>query len=351
MNKIKVLVVDDSVLVRQLLTAILDSDPALEVIGSAVDPLDAREKIKLLNPDVITLDIEMPKMDGITFLEKLMRLRPMPVVMISTLTEKGADITMEALELGAVDYVAKPKSQLSEALNQQATEIILKVKHAARANTAAIEHNFLHEQIIEQVKPPQSQLNRKVRVIAIGASTGGTEATKEVLSSLPPEMPPIVITQHMPAGFTASYAKRLGLNSALTVKEFKDEQELLQKNHVYVANGNYHMTVIEKQGKLYALRDNNGKVNRHKPSVDVLFNSIATSVGQKAVGIILTGMGIDGANGLYEIKQKGGTTIAQDEKSCVVWGMPRVAVELDGASEVLPLNKIGSFITELCYSH
>ncbi len=349
-RKTKVLIVDDSELVRQLLTGILSGDPSLEVVGAAVDPYDARAKIKQLNPDVITLDVEMPRMDGITFLRNLMRLRPMPVVMISTLTEKGSTITLEALELGAVDYIAKPKSQLGEALNRQAEQIIQKVKHAARANLQAIEHNFKNEQITTPLQPKVgSRLTPKVGVIAIGASTGGTEAIKEVLSALPGHMPPIVVVQHMPGGFTHSYAKRLNQCCALTVKEFDAEQEKLENDHVYIANGDYHMAIHSNNGQLYATRRDTEPVNRHKPAVDVLFQSIAESAGNRAIGILLTGMGIDGASGLGTMRNRGALTIAQDEKSAVVWGMPRVAIEQQAASQVLALNQIGPELVQLCY--
>lgn len=346
----KVLIVDDSALVRQLLTGILSGDPSLEVVGAAVDPYDARAQIKQFNPDVITLDVEMPRMDGITFLRNLMRLRPMPVVMISTLTEKGSTITLEALELGAVDYIAKPKFQLGEELNKQAEQIIQKVKHAARANLQAIEHNFKHEQFTTPLQPgTDSQLTDNIGLIAIGASTGGTEAIKEVLSGLPGHMPPIVVVQHMPGGFTHSYAKRLDQCCALTVKEFDAEREKLESDHVYIANGDYHMATLVKNDQLYATRRDTDPVNRHKPAVDVLFQSIAECAGNRAIGILLTGMGIDGASGLGNMRNSGAITIAQDEKSSVVWGMPRVAIEQQAASEVLALNNIGPELLKLCY--
>lgn len=347
---ISVLIIDDSELIRSLLTEIINQDPNLEVIGTAIDPIDARSKIKELNPDVLTLDIEMPRMDGITFLEKLIRLRPMPVVMISTLTEKGAEVTLEALQLGAIDYIPKPKLDVRTALPILTQEINSKIKHAARANISALAHNINQQQFVEPIKPlPAGKPNRKIDLIAIGASTGGTEAIKEVLLSLPKEMPPILIVQHMPEGFTESFAKRLNGLLPLEVKEFNQSSEALAANHVYIANGAEHMR-LEKTASGYKLqRDSSDPVNRHKPSVDVLFNSVAECCSNNTIGIILTGMGVDGAAGLKRIRNGGAVTIAQDQSSSVVWGMPRVAVEQQAALEVLPLSKIGRKLIELCY--
>lgn len=347
---VKVLVIDDSELIRNLLTEILSSDQHIDVVGTAIDPFDAREKIKDLNPDVLTLDIEMPRMDGITFLKNIMRLRPMPIVMISTLTEKGADITLEALQNGAIDYISKPKLDVRANLPALTAEICSKVKSASKANVSAIEHNSQQKQIVKPVKPlPADSPNRNFEIIAIGASTGGTEAIKEVLLSLPNKMPPIVIAQHMPGGFTASFAKRLNSMCKLTVKEFIDPKEPLQANHVYIANGDMHMTVIKRNNVYHLNQNDSAPVNRHKPSVDVLFNSVAEVTENNSIGVLLTGMGIDGANGLKKMLTNGATTIAQDENSSVVWGMPRVAVENGAASDVLPLGEIGKFLINLCY--
>lgn len=351
MAAVKVLVIDDSQLIRSLLTEILDSDPGIEVVGTASDPFQARDRIKQLNPDVITLDIEMPLMDGITFLKNLMRLRPMPVVMISTLTTKGADITMEALELGAIDFISKPKLAVADQLKELSASIISKVKQASRVNVSALEHNARQEQFSKPVTlSPSSKLNGKVRLIAIGASTGGTEATKEVLSGCPEHMPPIVVVQHMPDGFTASYAKRLNNQVPLTVEEFTRSGTELKDDHVYIANGARHLMITEKGKALTGTLLDTDPVNRHKPSVDVLFESVATLVGAQSIGVLLTGMGFDGVRGLGLIKQAGAFTIAQDERSSVVWGMPRVAIEEGAASEVLPLGGIGGYLVERCYS-
>lgn len=347
---IKVLVVDDSTMIRELLTNILNSDETIEVVGGATDPYDARNKIKQLKPDVITLDIEMPRMDGLTFLANLMRLRPMPVVMISTLTEKGADVTLKALELGAVDYIAKPKTDINTNLLELSEQITRTVKSAAESNISAIERNTnkpMAQQPSSLIK--DRQRNHKVKIIAIGASTGGTEATKDVLRNLPDNMPPILITQHMPAGFTASYARRLDSQCQLTVVEFDGRAQALRDNHVYLANGAFHMQVSRCNGG-YQLESNNGEpVNRHKPSVDVLFNSIATTCGRKSIGIILTGMGSDGARGLAMMRDNGAHTIAQDKSSSVVWGMPRIATEQNAAIEVLPPPQISKRLINLCY--
>jgi len=301
---------------------------------------------------VITLDIEMPRMDGITFLSNIMRLRPMPVVMISTLTQKGADATMQALELGAVDFVSKPTVDVQSKLQQLSAEIITKVKNAAKANLVALEHS---------VNPPYpaqtpvisqgSKLSNRVKLIAIGASTGGTEATKEVLGGLPENMPPIVVVQHMPAGFTASYAQRLDKLIKLTVEEFVGPSQVLEANHVYVANGDRHMRIQQRAGVLKAFSEEGEPVNRHKPSVDVLFDSVAASCGEQSLGILLTGMGIDGASGLGKMRASGAQTVAQDEESSVVWGMPRVAIQQGAAVDVLALKDISRYLVKNSYSN
>jgi two-component system chemotaxis response regulator CheB len=355
MDKIKVLVIDDSALIRQVLTELLNSDPEIEVVGVAQDPIIARDKIKQLNPDVLTLDVEMPRMDGITFLRNLMRLRPMPVVMVSTLTEQGADVTFEALELGAIDFVTKPSLDVKEQLQTYAEEIASKVKIAARAKVTAITDRVRNKDkdvkltadaVLEKRSGPSAtRLKTTDKVIAIGASTGGTEAIREVLENLPPDAPGIVITQHIPPKFSTSFAERMNTVSAMTVYEAQDGQQIVP-GHVYIAPGDQHL-LVERSGARYYCRLNDGPaVSRHKPSVDVLFRSVAQSVGPNAIGVILTGMGDDGANGLLEMKEAGAVTIAQDEASSVVWGMPGEAVKRGAAETELTLGSIaGKLIT------
>ncbi len=350
-KKIKVLIIDDSALIRQLLQEILSQDPAIEVVGTASDPLIARDKIKQLLPDVLTLDIEMPRMDGITFLKNLMRLRPMPVIMISTLTEAGADVTLEALEIGAVDFVPKPKLDVASKLQEYADDIINKVKVASvarvRSGSAGISNvdaKLSADAVLQ--KSPQNFLRTTEKIITIGASTGGTEAIKEVLVRMPSDAPAIVISQHIPAAFSEPFAKRMDGCSAMTVFEAQDGQRILS-GHVYIAPGSHHL-LVERNGANYICRLNDGPpVNRHKPSVDVMFRSVCQNVGPNAVGAILTGMGDDGARGLKELQEVGAPTIAQDEKSSVVWGMPGEAVKLGGADFILPLEKITDKLLEL----
>ena len=352
MKKIRVLIVDDSSLLRKILTEVLESDPKIEVVGTAADPYIAREKIKKLSPDVLTLDIEMPKMDGITFLDNLMRLRPMPVVMVSTLTQKGADVALRALELGAIDYVSKPKTDLSNQLADYTEEITSKVKVAAAANIRAItapDKVFTRAPPI-QVDPKLSAdavLQKKTvnkfkttdKIIAIGASTGGTEAIKAVLMGLPADSPGVVISQHIPEAFSASFAERMDRLSAMTVYEAKDGQQIIA-GHVFIAPGDRHL-MVERDGARYICRLSDGPpVNRHRPSVDVMFRSVAQNVGPNAIGIMLTGMGDDGARGMKEMHAQGAETIAQDEKTSVVWGMPGEAVKIGAVDTVLPLGNI-----------
>jgi two-component system chemotaxis response regulator CheB len=343
---VKVLIVDDSALVRKLLTEIFNADPDITVVGSAQDPYDAREKIKKLNPDVLTLDVEMPKMDGITFLSNLMRLRPMPVVMISTLTEKGADITFEALELGAVDFVPKPKIDVSVGLQEYSDLICEKVKTAAMVKVNALADRkkmdilpkLSADAVIQKRKGP-SHLKTTEKIIALGASTGGTEAIKIVLEQLPANTPGLVITQHIPEEFSKAFAERMDKISAMTVFEATDGQQILP-GHVYIAPGNRHL-LVERNGARYVCRLNDGPaVNRHKPSVDVMFRSVAQNVGGNAVGVILTGMGADGADGLKEMLENGAKTLVQDEKSSVVWGMPGEAYKRGATSDQYPIEQI-----------
>jgi len=351
-SKIKVLIVDDSALVRQMLSEMLGQAPDIEVVGTAKDPYVARERIKALNPDVLTLDVEMPRMDGVTFLRNLMRLRPMPVVMVSTLTERGADITLQALELGAVDFVSKPKADISHTLDDYAEEIIAKVRNAAAARLQPL------TDALADVAPRQNAdavLKRKAasghfrttdKILAIGASTGGTEAIKALLTKLPADTPGTVITQHIPEAFSAPFARRMNDNSAMIVCEAEDVQQIIT-GHAYIAPGNRHL-LVERDGARYVCRLHDGPpVNRHRPSVDVLFRSVAQNVGGNAVAALLTGMGDDGARGMLEIQQSGAPTIAQDEKTSVVWGMPGEAVKLGAADEVLPLQQIPERLVRL----
>jgi two-component system, chemotaxis family, protein-glutamate methylesterase/glutaminase len=366
MAKTRVVVVDDSALVRSLLTEIINRQSDMECIGSAADPFVAREMIRNLNPDVITLDVEMPRMDGIDFLSKLMRLRPMPVVMVSTLTERGAEVTLRALELGAIDFVAKPKIGVADGLKLLAQEITDKVRVAAKARIhkpSAATLEAARAPVAARAPigagpaqaggaPSQpttvaSALGRlsTEKIIFIGASTGGTEATKEVLLGLPHDAPAVVITQHMPPGFTKSYATRLDGLCKIRVKEAVDGERVLP-GHAYIAPGGMHLSV-DKSGANYVARvTNEDPVNRHKPSVEVLFKSAARLVGRNAVGIMLTGMGADGAKAMREMKDAGAYCIAQDEQSCVVFGMPREAIAAGAVHEVLPLSKIASTMLE-----
>ncbi len=354
---IKVLIVDDSALVRKLLTEMLGSDREIQVVGTASDPYAAREKIKALNPDVITLDVEMPRMDGVTFLENLMRLRPMPVVMVSSLTQTGADVTLRALELGAIDFVAKPKIDIAGSLADYADELIAKVKAAAvarvqaspstqRAQPRTIDPRRSADAVIPMGSRPGSVLRTTDRIVAIGASTGGTEAIREVLETLPPDAPAIVISQHIPAAFSAPFADRMNRISQMSVCQAQDGQYILP-GHVYIAPGDHHLLVV-RDGARYVCRLSDGpQVNRHRPSVDVMFRSVAQNVGPNALGVILTGMGDDGARGLKEMLDAGAATIAQDEASSVVWGMPGAAYKMGAVQLLLPLHRISAEVLRL----
>lgn len=346
MSKTRVLIVDDSALMRQVLTQLLGQDPSIEVIGAAQDPVIARDKIKALNPDVLTLDVEMPRMDGLTFLEKLMRGHPMPVVMVSSLTERGADTTLRALELGAVDFVTKPKIDVRQGTAQVAQEIISKVKAAARAKVHARVQSTAGSSVSNGLLRTDALIKSTHKVIAIGASTGGTEALKDVLTCFPPDSPGVVIVQHMPEKFTQSFAERLNSLCQIKVKEAQDGDSILP-GHALLAPGNFHMEVT-RSGANYGVKVFEAeRVNRHRPSVDVLFNSCARVLGRNTVGVILTGMGDDGARGLLAMKQAGARTVAQDEASCVVFGMPKEAIALGGVDEIVPLNKIPATVARL----
>lgn len=342
-NPVRVLIVDDSALVRQILTKVFNAAPGVKVVGACTDPFDAREQIKRLNPDVLTLDVEMPKMDGVTFLKNLMRLRPMPVVMISSLTERGAEVTLKALELGAVDFVAKPKFDLAQSLESYAEEIVGKVKMAARMGVRLASAPRQAASAAGASKGPVVDLRTTDRIIAIGSSTGGTEAVKDVFLGLPPNSPGIVIAQHIPPVFSKSFADRLNQTSQLIVSEARDGQQIVP-GHAYVAPGDFHLEVIRNGARYECRLSQKDPVNRHRPSVDVLFDSVAKSAGKNALGIILTGMGNDGAQGLKNMLDAGSETIAQDEKTSVVWGMPGRAVECGATERILPLQNMAEEI-------
>ena len=348
MAKIKVVVVDDSALVRSLLTEIINRQADMTCVGAAADPLVAREMIRETNPDVITLDVEMPRMDGLEFLSRLMRLRPMPVVMVSTLTEQGAEATLRALELGAVDFVAKPRIGVSSGLQELAGDIVDKIRVAASAHVkrlpaapaagAAPVGGGAHE-------APRAALPRvsTEKIICIGASTGGTEAIREVLMPMPADAPAIVITQHMPPGFTTSFANRLNTLCRIRVQEAQHGQRILP-GHAYIAPGGHHFRIDRSGSNYVAVVEDTEPVNRHRPSVEVLFKSAARVLGPNALGIMLTGMGADGAQAMREMKDAGSYNYVQDEASCVVFGMPRMAIQCGAAHEVLPLSQIATAV-------
>lgn len=342
MNRIRVLIVDDSALMRKLLTELLSQDAGLEVVGSAPDPLVARDKIKQLNPDVLTLDVEMPRMDGLTFLENLMRLHPMPVVMVSSLTERGAEVTLQALELGAVDFVTKPKLDVAQGMAAYAGELISKIRMAAGAR-------IRQRQPAAASPPPRRRVggfSTTERIIVIGASTGGTEAIREVLEQMPADAPAVLIAQHIPALFSGPFSERMNRHSAMAVCQAEDGQQVVP-GHVYIAPGDRHL-LLARNGARYVCRLSEGPPeNRHRPSVDTLFRSVAQQAGGNAVGALLTGMGEDGARGLLLLREAGAPTLAQDEASSVVWGMPGTAVRLGAAQEVVPLPDIAARLLSL----
>jgi two-component system chemotaxis response regulator CheB len=348
--KIKVLIVDDSALIRSVMSEIINSQPDMEVVGVAPDPLVARELIKQTNPDVLTLDVEMPKMDGLDFLEKLMRLRPMPVVMVSSLTERGSEITMRALELGAVDFVTKPKISIQSGMREYTDLIADKIRAASKARIRA---RTLPQPGAEGQSPlPQlrNPLMSSEKLIIIGASTGGTEAIREFLMQMPSDCPGILITQHMPEGFTRSFAKRLDSLCKISVQEAAGNERVLP-GHAYIAPGHSHLT-LTRSGANYMTRLDQGEpVNRHRPSVDVLFRSVAQHAGKNAVGVILTGMGKDGAAGMLEMKNAGAYNFAQDEASCVVFGMPREAIAVGATHEVGALTALPGMVLGYLATH
>jgi two-component system chemotaxis response regulator CheB len=343
MSKIKVLIIDDSALIRSVMKEIINSHPDLEVVGQAPDPINARDLIKQLNPDVLTLDVEMPRMNGLEFLEKLMRLRPMPVVMVSTLTEKGNDVTLRALELGAVDFITKPRLGVIEGMNEQIFEIGEKIRAASKAR---IRRHAISSTAVNAPQPLAGHfLHTTEKIVFVGSSTGGTEALKELLCRMPSTAPAMLITQHMPESFTNSFAQRLNGLSAMTVKE-AEHNERVVPGHAYVAPGHSHLLVKKSGAYYYTELSKADPVNRHRPSVDVLFNSAAEVAGPNGLGVILTGMGKDGAQGMLAMRQAKAYTIAQNEASCVVFGMPKAAIDIGAAVEVAALNDIAGRVLE-----
>ena len=349
---VRVLVVDDSAVVRQVLSELLSREPGIEVVGTAADPYLAREKIKRLNPDVLTLDVEMPRMDGLAFLENLMRLRPMPVVMVSSLTERGAEVTLQALALGAVDFVTKPKLGVAQGLAEYAGEIVAKVKGAARARVQPLLRPAQRPgpPAPRSPAPMAARFRTTDRLIAIGASAGGTEAIRAVLEQMPADAPAVVLTQHIPGGFSRAFVERLDRHSPMLVREASDGEPVLP-GHAYLPPGDNHLRVIRDGARWRCRIDDGPPVNRHRPAVDVLFRSVARNAGPNAIGAILTGMGDDGAHGLLEMLEAGASTLVQDEASSVVWGMPGAAVRLGAAQDIVALEDIPARLLELAGHH
>jgi two-component system chemotaxis response regulator CheB len=343
---ITVLIVDDSAFIRQMLTEMLSSEPDIIVLDTASDPFEAREKIKRLNPDVLTLDIEMPKMDGISFLEKIMALRPMPVVMVSSLTQKGADATIRALEIGAFDYISKPVfQQTRDTIGILKDELAEKIRAASQAN--------IGKRLISSHTAPASLVvpfhphGGAKRIIAIGASTGGVEALREVFLRMPANSPPIVVTQHMPQYFTKPFAARLDSMSQVNVSEAVNHARL-QEGHAYIAPGNQHLKIVRIGSDFVCTLQDTPPVSGHRPSVDVLFHSVAEAAGARAVGVILTGMGKDGAEGMKAMRDRGAHNIGQNEASCVVYGMPQVAFKMGGVHVEMPVADIPAAVLKIC---
>ena len=341
MKKIRVLVVDDSAVVRKVFTDELSREKDIEIIGTAPDPYVAREKIVTLKPDVITLDIEMPRMDGLTFLGKLMKHYPLPVIIVSSLTEEGGSLAMEAMELGAVDVISKPGEAYS--VGDMSVQLAEKIRGASRVNMAA---RRPPGKAVQNVTAKRSLSKTTNKIIAIGASTGGTEALKDVLVSLPINVPGIVIVQHMPAKFTTSFSQRLDKLCKISVKEAEDGDSVIP-GHALVAPGNYHM-IMRRSGARYFVNVKGGPLVCHqRPAVDLLFNSVAAYGGANAIGVILTGMGRDGAQGLEKMKRAGAKTIAQDKKSCVVFGMPKEAIATGCVDKIVPLDLVAQTIMDM----
>ena len=352
--KTKVLIVDDSALIRSVLREIVSDQPDMEVVGVAPDPLVAREMIRQTNPDVLTLDVEMPKMDGLDFLERLMRLRPMPVVMVSSLTERGSETTLRALELGAVDFVAKPKISIQSGMRDYAELIADKIRTASRARVRARSrpadvaqggHGADSPDASRPLPVLRTPFGSSEKLIIIGASTGGTEAIREFLQQMPSDCPGILIVQHMPEGFTRSFAQRLDSLCRISVKEAEHGDRVLP-GHAYLAPGHSHLLLARSGANYVTQLDQGPPVNRHRPSVDVLFESAAANAGRNALGVILTGMGKDGAAGMLKMREAGAVNFAQDEASCVVFGMPREAIAVGAVHEVAPLVQLPRLVME-----
>jgi two-component system chemotaxis response regulator CheB len=351
-NRIKVMIVDDSAVVRQVMTGVLESDPGIELIGAAADPIFAYERMKAQWPDVILLDVEMPRMDGITFLKKLMQERPTPVVICSTLTESGAATTVEALSAGAVSIITKPKIGLKQFMSESAQEVITAIRNAARVNVkrlaarstaAPVAARHTADVMLKAPARTQAMTQTTEHIVAIGTSTGGTQALQTVLSALPAVTPGIVIVQHMPPQFTAAFAARLNSVCQIEVREGKDNDRVVPGTAL-IAPGGKHM-MLHRSGAQYFVEIKEGPpVNRHCPSVDVLFRSVAKCAGRNALGVIMTGMGDDGARGLREMRDAGAHTLAQDEATCVVFGMPKEAIRLEAAVRIVPLETIPGLI-------
>jgi two-component system, chemotaxis family, protein-glutamate methylesterase/glutaminase len=345
MKKIRVLIIDDSAVVRQTLVEILESDPQIEVMGTAADPYIASDRIKEEIPDVITLDVEMPRMDGLNFLKIIMSQRPVPVVMCSSLTERGSETALKAIEYGAVEIILKPRLGTKQFLEESRIRICDAVKAAAQSRVRPIQERMktpqpkLSADAILAKPSPHAMLRTTEKVVAVGASTGGTEALRVFLEAMPADSPGIVIVQHMPEGFTRSFAKRLDGLCQINVKEAEDNDSVI-RGRALIAPGNRHLLLKRSGARYYVELKDGPLVSRHRPSVDVLFRSAARYAGNNAVGVILTGMGDDGASGMKEMKDAGAYTIAQDEATCVVFGMPNEAIKKGGVSTVLPLNEI-----------
>jgi len=348
-KRVKVLIVDDSAVVRKILSTGLSKDHEIEVVGTAADPFIARDKIINLKPDVITLDVEMPRMDGISFLQRLMTYYPLPVIMVSSLTQAGCETTLKALEVGALDFVTKPSLDVSHTLNEIVTELAEKIKVSASVKVKKKEYfknTDNKNTIIRDTQSSHALINSTHKIIAIGASTGGTEALKEVLVQMPPNAPGILIVQHMPQLFTKSFADRLNSLCSIEVREAKDGDSIIP-GLALIAPGNYHMELRRNGARYHITTNQEPPVRRHRPSVEVLFESVAKYAGANAVGVIMTGMGDDGASGLLKMKESGAKTLAQDEESCVVFGMPKEAIKLGAVDTVVPLNKIAPSILSL----
>lgn len=344
-SRIKVLIVDDSALVRNILANGLSRDPQIQVVGKAADPYQARDLIVHRRPDVLTLDVEMPRMDGLEFLKKLMPQYPIPVIMVSALTKRGAEVTLDALASGAVDFVTKPAMNVANGLEMLMKELREKVKMAARVDVSSWKKRRFT--VSQTVRKPMSSLSESTdKVIAIGASTGGTEALKVVISQFPANMPGVVVVQHMPPGFTKMFSDRLNTLCAMDVKEAETGDRIMT-GRVLIAPGGKHMSVV-RSGGVYQVRCHDGElVCGQKPSVDVLFRSVAKWVGSNAVGVMLTGMGSDGADGMVEMRKAGARTLAQDEQTSVVFGMPKEAYERGGAERLVPLDRIPVAVRDL----